>query len=137
MVSAKRSLDSIAPVAPMQRARPHAAALVLDRFGTIVDCSSEAEEMFRVHRDALRGRHISALIPRLGNAGVIRDGRFDPQVHFLCHCGAPFQARRQNGERFISALSVNHLRTDGVDVIRVMVRELDDAGEARGAWCLD
>ncbi|MBI4695862.1 MAG: PAS domain-containing protein [Gammaproteobacteria bacterium] len=140
MESAKRSPDSAARIGQAPSVRERAAmfaALALDRFGRIVDCSAEAETMFRSPRDELLGRHVSALIPRLGNDGVIRDGQLDPQIHFLCHCGAPFQARRQDGEHFVSALSVSHLRTDGRDVIRVMIREVDDVREGRNSWCLD
>ena len=101
------------------------AALTLDDFGVIRDCSYECEQVFGYLMDELAGRHVSIILPQLPNTGLVQDGRINSRLAYLCHCAVAFQARRHDGSCFASELFINRL--DSHNVV-VLVRSLEASG---------
>lgn len=101
------------------------AVIALNDTGEIRDCSRTCEAVFGYLPNELAGRHVSTLLPQLGDTELILDDRVHPRLAFLCHCAMPFEARHRNGTRFDSELFINRL--DRHKVV-VLVRSL--AGSA-------
>ncbi len=100
------------------------AVIALNDTGEISDCSSRCEEIFGYQADELAGRHVSTLLPQLGDTELVLDDRVHPRLAFLCHCAMPFEARHRNGTRFNSELFINRL--DRHKIV-VLVRSLAGA----------
>lgn len=101
------------------------AALTLDDFGVIRDCSRECEQVFGYLMDELAGRHVSIILPQLPSTGLVQDGRINPRLAYLCHCAVAFQARRHDGSYFAGELFINRLDSHNV---AVLVRSLEASG---------
>lgn len=98
------------------------AMLTLDDLGIIHDCSQACHDLFGYRPDELVGRHVSHLLPQLPESGLVLDGRINPQIAYLCHCGIAFNAHHRDGRRFLTELFINRL--DAHNVV-VLVRRLD------------
>lgn len=98
------------------------AVLNLNDLGVIHDCSQACLHVFGYRPDELVGSHVSHLLPQLPESDLVQDGRVNPRLAYLCHCGVAFQARHRDGRRFVSELFINRL--DAHNVV-VLVRRLD------------
>jgi len=98
------------------------AALTLDDMGVIRDSSHACEQVFGYLPDELAGRHVCMILPQLADTELVRDGRINARLAYLCHCAVAFQARRRDGRHFASELFVNRL---GSHNVVVLVRSLD------------
>lgn len=115
------------------------ATLVLGQDGVVTECSNGALRLFRANERTIIGRHISDFIPRFSRHELVRAGALEPQLDYLCHCGAPFRARRTTGEPFVCELYFHD--HDGVspDKLRLIVREVaaPDLSRTGNSWCLE
>lgn len=98
------------------------AVLNLNDLGVILDCSQACMHVFGYRPGELAGSHVSHLLPQLPEAGLVLDGRINPRLAYLCHCGIAFQACHRDGRCFASELFINRL--DAHNVV-VLVRRLD------------
>jgi len=119
------------------RARPTPAhgptelvVLSLNDQGVIRGCSEACHRIFGYPATELAGCHISTLLPQLPSDELVRDGRIDARLAYLCHCGHPFQARHRNGQHFGIELFINRLDHHNV---AVLVRRLDARAPADAA----
>lgn len=96
--------------------------LSLDDQGVIRDCSAACQKVFGFPAVELIGCHVSTLLPQLPATELVRDGRIDTRLAYLCHCGFPFQARHRSGQGFGIELFINRLDHHN---IAVLVRRLD------------
>ena len=97
--------------------RDDTAALMLNERGMIRDCSKSLEELVGYSRSELVWRHVSTLLPQLDESAMIRDGRLNPRIGYLCHCGQLFQVRDRNGHSFQSKIRLFELDTGGLRLI--------------------
>ncbi|MEW5966085.1 MAG: PAS domain-containing protein [Pseudomonadota bacterium] len=103
--------------------------LSLDDQGVIHDCSEACQRVFGFPAAELIGCHVSTLLPQLPAAELVRNGRIDTRLAYLCHCGFAFQARHRNGQRFGIELFINRLDHHNVAVLvrRLNVHATTDA----------
>lgn len=80
------------------------AALMLDERGMILDCSKSAEELLGYLRSELVWRHVSLLVPHFENNTMILNGKVNPRIRYLCHCGHLFKVRDRQGQSFLSEI---------------------------------
>lgn len=99
-------------------------ALALDETGVIQRCSESCEELFGYASFDLVSQHISRLFPQLSSHQLVMDGRLNPMLDFLCHCGHLFQGHHRHGGTFQSALSFVRLEHGGHRSLRLIVRPL-------------
>lgn len=99
-------------------------AFALDETGIIQKCSESCEALFGYRSADLVKQHISWLFPQLSGHELIMDGRLNPMLDFLCHCGHLFQAQNGQGDTFKSALSFVRLEHGGRRSLRLIVRPL-------------
>lgn len=99
-------------------------ALALDETGVIQRCSESCEELFGYTSLDLVTQHISRLFPQLSSHELIIDGRLNPMLDFLCHCGHRFQGRHRHGGTFQSELNFVRLEHGGRRSLRLIVRPL-------------
>ncbi|MEW6415883.1 MAG: PAS domain-containing protein [Pseudomonadota bacterium] len=104
--------------------------LSLNDQGVIRGCSEACHRIFGYAAAELAGCHISTLLPQLPSDELVRDGRIDARLAYLCHCGHPFQARHRNGQHFGIELFINRLDHHNV---AVLVRRLDARAPADAA----
>jgi len=102
------------------------AALTLDQHGMICDCNCATEALFRYRRNEIVQRHISTLLPQLGQLDLMEDGRINQRLHFLCHIGHTFQAVPQDGECFDGELFLNIADNMTGGFVSVIVRPVDE-----------
>ncbi len=102
-------------------------ALTLDERGMICDCSESGESLFGYRRHDLTWQHVSKLLPQLSGVALVLEGRINPLLQFLCHCGHLFQVQNRLGDTFPSGLSFVHLEHDGIHTLRLIVRPSDNA----------
>lgn len=102
---------------PPRPGEDNLAVIALNDTGEIHDCSHGCEEIFGYPANELAGRHVSTLLPQLGDTELVLDDRVHPRLAFLCHCAAPFEARHRNGTRFDSELFINRLDRHKVVVL--------------------
>ena len=107
--------------------RHEPAALVLDEHGMIRDCSKAGEQLFGYRHNELVWQHISKLFPQLLDVQLVHNGRFNPRLEFLCHCGLPFRGQNQQGRSFDGELHFIHLNHGERRTIRLIVRPSCDA----------
>ena len=99
-------------------------ALSLDETGVILKCSKSCEKLFGYPSPDLAKRHISYLIPQLSGHKLVVDGRFNPMLDFLCHCGHLFLAQNKQGDTFKGELSFVRIEIEGRRSLRLIVRPL-------------
>jgi len=94
---------------------PGLARLELDRYGVILDCTGAAARVLGFAADALRGQHVSRVFPQLATGDLLREGRVNPRLAFLCRCGFPLEGTRADGGRVAIAFSPYVLRNGGAE----------------------
>lgn len=99
-------------------------ALALDETGVIQRCSESCEKLFGYGSLELVKQHISWLFPQLSGHKLVMDGRFNPMLDFLCHCGHLFQTQNRQGDTFKSELNFVRIENDGQRSLRLIVRPL-------------
>ncbi len=99
-------------------------ALALDEAGVIERCSESCEELFGYASLDLVKQHISRLFPQLSGHKLVMDGRLNPMLDFLCHCGHLFQGQNRHGDTFKSELNFVRLEHGGRRSLRLIVRPL-------------
>lgn len=99
-------------------------ALSLDEAGLIERCSESCEELFGYGSLDLAKQHISRLFPQLSGHKLIMDGRLNPMLDFLCHCGHRFLGQNRQGHTFNSELNFVRLEHGGRRSLRLIVRPL-------------
>lgn len=109
-------------VRPLSDVPDVVAKLALNDMGVIQNCSQTCEQVFGYRQDELAGRHISTLLPELGDTELVQEERINSRLAFLCHCAFSFQARHRDGSCFISELFINRLSNQNV---AVLVRSLE------------
>jgi len=97
-------------------------ALALDETGFIQRCSESCEKLFGYPSLDLARQHISRLFPQLSGHNLVMDGRFNPMIDFLCHCGHLFQTQNRQGDTFKSELNFVRIENDGQRSLRLIVR---------------
>jgi PAS domain S-box-containing protein len=96
-------------------------ALTLDERGVIRDCNKSGEKLFGYRRHDLVWQHISNLLPQLLGVDLIQDGRVNPLLDYLCHCGHLFQVQNRQGDAIPSELCFVHLEHNGNRTLRLIV----------------
>lgn len=104
------------PASPVQ-GPTELVVLSLDDRGVIRGCSEACRQVFGYPAAELAGCHISTLLPQLPCDELVRDGRIDARLAYLCHCGHPFQARHRDGQHFGIELFINRLDHHNVAVL--------------------
>ncbi len=99
-------------------------ALALDETGFIQKCSESCAKLFGYQGPDLVKQHISSLFPQLSGHKLMMDGRFNPMLDFLCHCGHLFQTQNSHGDTFKSELSFVRIESGGQRSLRLLVRPL-------------
>ena len=109
--------------------RDDTAALMLNERGMIRDCSKSLEELVGYTRSELVWRHVSMLLPQLEESAMIRGGRLNPRIGYLCHCGQLFQVRNRDGHSFQSEIRLFELENSGRRTLRLIVcRQIEGRG---------
>lgn len=103
--------------------QPELATLFLNDDGLIEDCSSAYETVFGYPKQVLRGNHVSTLVPKFEGIKLANDGRINQRLRFLCRCAVPFLAKRRDGRKFASEVSLYHLNNEAASV-QIIVRNL-------------
>jgi PAS domain S-box-containing protein len=113
-------------VGPGRRTPAFAAdpILALDDAGVICGCNPAAEALFNYRASELVGQHVSTVLPQLKQWQLVRDGRPDPRLRFLCNLGHHFEVTASNGQRFPSELFLNCIDDSGPARLRLTVRPL-------------
>lgn len=93
------------------------AMLTLDDAGMIRDAGEACEQVFGYQKAELAGRHVSTLLPQLGESELVTEDRVNPRLAFLCRCGMPFKARHRDGQPFHTELFINRLGNHKVVVL--------------------
>lgn len=109
------------------------ASLLLDPRGIVTYCSPAAEAMFGYAANRLQGAHISQVLPEFSNTEVMPEGRLNPRVAFLCHCGRRFRAQRQDGAGFDCELCFSLATLRGTNGLRLLVRDVSQASQMAAA----
>lgn len=110
-----------------------APVLALDESGVIQECSASCGELFGYADSALVRQHISTLYPQLAGLKLFVDGRINPMLEFLCHCGHLFQASRKPGDTFLTELNFTGIDEGGRPGLRLIVRPLTQQRSPGGA----
>lgn len=103
----------------------HAAGLMLDERGIVCDWDSACEMLFGHRRSEMVSRHVSMLLPQLADTELLKDGRPNSKLRFLCRIGVRFQALSRSGERFPCDLFLNSLGNPGSPPLRLIVRRAE------------
>lgn len=99
-------------------------ALTMDQSGMIQTCNESCEELFGCRSLDLADQHVSCLFPQLTGHTLMMDGRLNPMLDFLCHCGHHFHTQDRQGRTFASALNFVRIEHGGRRSLRVIVRPL-------------
>jgi PAS domain S-box-containing protein len=120
--------DAASEILPPSRAAwQEPPALTLDERGMICDCSKAGEELFGYRRKDMVWQHVSKLLPELSEIQLVKNGQFNPQLGFLCHCGHQFRATNRLGNVFLSELHFVVLNGAEQHRIRMIVQPFDSA----------
>jgi PAS domain-containing protein len=115
--------DAASEIRPPSRAAwQDPPALILDERGMICDCSKAGEILFGYPRQDMVWQHVSKLLPELSEIQLVKNGQFNPQLGFLCHCGHHFQATNRLGNVFLSELHFVILNDAETRQIRMIVQ---------------
>lgn len=101
--------------------RSEPPSITLDERGMVLDYSKACEEFFGYQRRDLVWHHVSRLFPQLTDVELVKKGRFNPLLVFLCRCGKIFQAKNMLGDLFSCNLSFVHLEYNGKLTLRLIV----------------
>ena len=103
------------------------ATFTLDERGLIRDCSKAGGSLFGYRRSDLIRQHASRLFPQLAEVALVENGRINPRLGFLSHCGHHFMGQDQQGNTFFSKL--NFIRLDNADkgILKLMVQPAGNA----------
>lgn len=96
--------------------------LTLDARGVIVDCSDSGEAYFGYSRNELARRHVSELLPQLGQWDLWMNGEPNPHFNFLCHIGHAFQVRSRHDRDLLSHLNLVCLGRAGETILRLIAQ---------------
>lgn len=102
-------------------------ALTLDERGMIRDCSKAGEILFGYPRQDMVWKHVSKLLPELSEIQLVKNGKFNPQLGFLCHCGHHFRTTNRLGSIFLSELHCVLLNDADKRSIRMIVQPYEGA----------
>lgn len=97
------------------------AALIMDERGMILECNCAAEKLFGYPASELIWRHVSLLLPQLEEGSLVKDGRINPRLSFMCHCGHLFQALDRQCNLFFSELHLFELNNLGKRTLRAIL----------------
>jgi PAS domain S-box-containing protein len=97
-------------------------ALSLDERGMILDCSKSFENLFGFRRSDLVWHHVSMLFSQLEGIELVKEGRVNSFLNYLCRCGQLFQAINRQGETLPSNLSFVRLEYKGKRILRLIVQ---------------
>ena len=97
------------------------AALILDRRGMILECNRAAEVLFGYPARELIWRHISLLLPQLEEGMLASEGRVNPKLKFMCHCGQLFLVLDRQCKTFFSELHLVELSSPGSFTVRAIL----------------
>lgn len=115
--------DAASGIRPSARAAwQDPPALTLDERGMICDCSMAGEKLFGYPRQDMVLQHVSKLLPELSEIQLVKDGQFNSQLGFLCHCGHHFRTTNRLGNVFMSELHFVILNDTGIRQIRMIVQ---------------
>ena len=103
-------------------------ALSLDEHGMIQDCSKTFEKLVGFQRSDLVWNHISRLFPQLVDVELLKGGRVNPLLNYLCHCGHSYQVQNRQGETLLSNLSFVLVEFSGRLSLRMIVHASDGVG---------
>ncbi len=103
------------------------ASLSLDTRGLIRTCAKPVEEMFGYRHQELIWQHISRLFPKFSEVAIIKGGRLNPLLNYLCHCDHPFDAMNKQGEVITCNLNLFLIENNGQNCLRLIVRPLAGA----------
>ncbi len=101
------------------------AILSLDERGMIRDCNKAAEKLSGYLRGELVWRHVSMLLPQFAESNLLQEGRLNPRLSFLCHCGHLFHLQDSKGCSLHSELHLVELDNSGRRTLRLLVRPVD------------
>jgi len=118
------SIAELAPT-PARGSQLHdASVLSLDEAGVIQACSESCEKLFGYAIHDLQSLHVSKLYPQLAGVPLFPEGRVNPMLDFLCHCGHLFQAESKQGDIVRSELSFVRIESGGLRSWRLIVRPM-------------
>lgn len=100
-------------------------ALTLDERGMICDCSKAGEKLFGYPRQDMVWQHVSTLLPELSEIQLVKNGKFNPQLGFLSHCGHHFRTINRLGSIFMSELHFVLLNDADKHSVRMIVQPSD------------
>jgi hypothetical protein len=87
------------------------------------DCSAACETVFGYPRQALRGHHVSMLLPKFEGIELVNHMQINPRLRFLCRCAAPFPAERREGTQFAGEVFLKQLNGEARGV-QISMRHL-------------
>jgi hypothetical protein len=96
-------------------------SLALDERGMIQDCSRSFERLFGFQRRELAWQHVSRLLPQLTGVDLIKEGRLNPFLNYLCHCGHHYEAQNRQGDILSCILSFVRVEFDGKRSLRLII----------------
>lgn len=100
--------------APQQKAsmnvKPKQCRIWVNKNGQILDCCENSQNIFGYSNSDLKSRHISTLIPSLGETKLIEKDVINPQLAYRCHCGIiPFKTIGFHGRQGLCDLFINRV----------------------------
>jgi PAS domain S-box-containing protein len=104
------------------------AIITTDRVGVVRSCCPQCEKIVGHKATELVGRHISILIPKLGDLELMLGDEINPRLRYQSRCAIPFQARQRDGASF--AIELIFRRLHDAAGIQLMIRNLGRRAEA-------
>ncbi len=95
--------------------------LLLDESGIILRCSKSMERLFGYRVSEIAWQHISCLFPQLSEVTLTRQGRINPKLEYIAHCGHVFEGLDKRGNRVHTELKFICLQKDGACTLRVIL----------------
>lgn len=100
------------------------AEITLDDSGIIKSCSSAVAELLGCTVSSLLMRHVSNILPQLGDVILIEGDRVNPYLRFLSRADHHFEVIAFGGARFLSALFFNEIEDLGRHCMRIIFRPI-------------
>lgn len=100
------------------------AEITLDDSGIIKSCSSAVAELLGCTVSSLLMRHVSNILPQLGDMTLIDGDRVNPYLRFLSRVDHHFEVVAFGGARFLSALFFNEIEDLGRHCMRIIFRPI-------------
>jgi len=95
--------------------------LLLDEAGLISDCNKTLEMLFGYRLCEIAWQHISCLIPQLAGLELVKKGRINPRLDFICHCGHIFQGLSKEGSAILAEMNLIGVQHNGSFALRVIL----------------